>query len=68
MAEKMWGAEPFWGLGYDWDPDWVLTDLLTWQPPRTYTVWHDRAVFHFLTTARARGRYLDTLRAATAPG
>ncbi len=26
MAEKMWGEEPFWGLGYDWDPDWVLTD------------------------------------------
>jgi alkylation response protein AidB-like acyl-CoA dehydrogenase len=26
MSEKMWGAEPFWGLGYDWDPDWVLTD------------------------------------------
>jgi alkylation response protein AidB-like acyl-CoA dehydrogenase len=22
----MWGAEPYWGLGYDWDPDWVLTD------------------------------------------
>ena len=26
MSEKMWGAEPFWGLGYEWDPDWVLTD------------------------------------------
>jgi len=26
MAEKMWGAEPFWGLSYDWDPDWVLTE------------------------------------------
>src|ERR687896_737655 len=24
--EKMWGGEPFWGLGYEWDPDWVLTD------------------------------------------
>ena len=21
----MWGGEPFWGLGSDWDPDWVLT-------------------------------------------
>jgi len=19
--EKLWGSEPFWGLGYDWDPD-----------------------------------------------
>ena len=26
MPEKMWGSEPFWGLGYDWDPEWVLTD------------------------------------------
>src|SRR5689334_5193244 len=25
MAEKMWGSEPFWGLGSDWDRDWVLT-------------------------------------------
>jgi len=22
----MWGSEPYWGLGYDWDPDWLLTD------------------------------------------
>jgi alkylation response protein AidB-like acyl-CoA dehydrogenase len=26
MAEKTWGGEPFWGLGYEWDPDWVYTD------------------------------------------
>ena len=26
MTDKMWGADPFWGLGYEWDPDWVLTD------------------------------------------
>ena len=26
MSEKMWGPEPFWGLGYEWDPDWVYTD------------------------------------------
>ena len=26
MTEKMWGSEPFWGLGYEWDPDWVYTD------------------------------------------
>lgn len=22
---KMWGGEPFWGLGYDFDPQWLLT-------------------------------------------
>ena len=26
MSEKTWGGEAFWGLGYEWDPDWVLTD------------------------------------------
>src|SRR5438128_1719437 len=26
MTDKMWGGEPFWGLGYEWDPDWVYTD------------------------------------------
>ncbi len=20
-----WGGQPFWGLGHDWDPDWLLT-------------------------------------------
>jgi len=26
MAEKTWGSAPYWGLGYDWDPDWLLTE------------------------------------------
>src|ERR1700716_2851404 len=26
MSEKTWGEEPFWGLGHEWDPEWVLTD------------------------------------------
>src|SRR4030081_1136761 len=26
MSEKTWGGEAFWGLGYEWDPEWVLTD------------------------------------------
>ena len=48
--------------------DWVVTDLLTWRPRRTYHVWHDRAVFHFLTSPEEQDRYRDTLAAATAPG
>ena len=28
---------------------WVNQDVLTWQPERCYDVWHDRAVFHFLS-------------------
>lgn len=22
---KTWGGRPFWGLGYEWDPEWLLT-------------------------------------------
>ena len=26
MSEnKIWGSDPFWGLGYEWDPQWLLT-------------------------------------------
>ncbi len=47
---------------------WVVADVLTWRPPRRYDLWHDRAVFHFLTDADDQRRYVDTLRAAVAPG
>jgi alkylation response protein AidB-like acyl-CoA dehydrogenase len=26
LAEKRWGDEPYFGLGTDWDPDWLLTE------------------------------------------
>jgi hypothetical protein len=37
------------------------------EPGRRYRAWHDRAVFHFLTTARQRRNYMHTLSAATDP-
>jgi trans-aconitate methyltransferase len=48
--------------------DWIHADLLTWQPPRPYRVWHDRAVFHFLTSSGDRLQYLAKLTEATSPG
>jgi trans-aconitate methyltransferase len=47
---------------------WLTADVLSWHPPRHYQVWHDRAVYHFLTTEEHRQQYLYTLDAATAPG
>jgi trans-aconitate methyltransferase len=47
---------------------WLTADVLTWQPERRYQAWHDRAVFHFLTTSRQRRDYTHTLNAATDPG
>ena len=36
---------------------WLIADVTRWEPPRAYDVWHDRAVFHFLTEAPARADY-----------
>jgi SAM-dependent methyltransferase len=47
---------------------WVIADILSWQPRRRYRIWHDRAVFHFLTDTTAQQRYLDTLAGALKPG
>lgn len=47
---------------------WIHADLLDWQPARRYHIWHDRAVFHFLTSPGDRAAYLATLRAALAGG
>jgi trans-aconitate methyltransferase len=47
---------------------WLVADLLSWQPHRSYRVWHDRAVYHFLTTAPAQRRYRDALDEATGAG
>jgi len=48
--------------------NWLVDDLLSWQPQRSYALWHDRAVLHFLTDRDARERYQRTLLAATHPG
>lgn len=47
---------------------WVQADVRTWEPDRTYGLWHDRAVFHFLVEPDDRAAYVRTLMAATAPG
>jgi trans-aconitate methyltransferase len=46
---------------------WLVADVLSWHPRRRYQAWHDRAVYHFLTTEEHRQQYLHTLDAATAP-
>jgi trans-aconitate methyltransferase len=47
---------------------WVVADLLTWQPDRTFDVWHDRALLHFLVDDAARHAYLQVLNLATHSG
>ncbi len=53
------------------DPDgvsWLRADVLTWEPQRRWHLWHDRAVFHFLTTADDRAAYLRRFRESLLPG
>ena len=45
---------------------WLTADIRTWQPLRRFAVWHDRAVFHFMTAEPDRRGYLRALAAATA--
>jgi len=41
---------------------WLEADVITVDlAPREFDVWHDRAVFHFLTDSRDRDRYVDLL-------
>ena len=48
--------------------DWKIADITCWRPQRTYDVWHDRAVFHFLTSTEAREGYKKALTAGTVTG
>jgi len=48
---------------------WIAADLLTAELERAaYDVWHDRAVFHFLTRSEDRRQYGDSLRHAIRDG
>ena len=49
--------------------EWIAGDVLTTQLPRNgYTLWHDRAVYHFLVTPENRAAYRRQIRHALAPG
>lgn len=50
------------------DVAWFETDVTEFRPPRQYDLWHDRAVFHFLTDAADRRDYVETLKRSLAPG
>jgi trans-aconitate methyltransferase len=47
---------------------WIEADVTAFKPARTWGLWHDRAVFHFLTEPGDRAAYAALLRAALVPG
>jgi len=46
----------------------IVSDVLSWEPERTYDAWHDRAVFHFLVRPDQREQYVATASRAVEPG
>jgi trans-aconitate methyltransferase len=47
---------------------WLVADVTEWRPDAEFALWHDRAVFHFLTEPAQRDGYRRALRQAVPPG
>lgn len=47
---------------------WYEADITQFIPSTTFSLWHDRAVFHFLTNAEDRRRYVEVLTRGLRPG
>ncbi len=45
-----------------------MADVLDLHPARAYTLWHDRAVYHFLTEPDEREDYLASVERCLEPG
>jgi len=46
--------------------EWFEADVTDFAPPHQYDLWHDRAVFHFLTAKADRQKYVQTLKRSLA--
>ncbi len=49
------------------DIEWYEADVTAFRPGHEFSLWHDRAVFHFLTEASDREKYVATLKSALSP-
>ena len=47
---------------------WHEDDITSFRPPQQYGLWHDRAVFHFLTGDDERRSYVSVLNNSLLPG
>ena len=48
--------------------EWLEQDITRFIVEKSFDVWHDRAVFHFLTDADDRLRYVEVMSRALKPG
>ena len=47
---------------------WFEEDVTRFNAPHRFALWHDRAVFHFLTSKTDRESYVDVLEHSLQPG
>jgi trans-aconitate methyltransferase len=40
---------------------WIISDITEFKPETTFDIWHDRATFHFLTTAEQVEKYIEII-------
>lgn len=48
--------------------EWFEADITEFQAPHPFSLWHDRAVFHFLTEPQDRVKYVNVLSQSLIPG
>ena len=48
--------------------EWHECDITRFSAPHRFSLWHDRAVFHFLTDKSGRKNYIKALKSALRPG
>jgi 2-polyprenyl-3-methyl-5-hydroxy-6-metoxy-1,4-benzoquinol methylase len=48
--------------------EWIVADLTEIRDVGSFDVWHDRAVFHFLTESEDRKKYVDLARKTVPKG
>ena len=49
--------------------EWLVADITRADlPPNAYDIWHDRAVFHFLTATANRAAYVESVKKSVQPG
>ena len=42
--------------------EWIVCDINDFNPKKKYALWHDRAVFHFLTSDIEINRYVENVK------
>ncbi|WP_417670127.1 class I SAM-dependent methyltransferase [Roseibium sp.] len=48
--------------------DWIVSNILDWQPNKNFDIWHDRAAFHFLTEMDDQRSYIRVMEQALKVG